>query len=91
MVVLLGFLFALPVHAQSDRSACLDYKTFVERMHAPPRYDKVAEALKQGNLLTEVYADPKGNWIMVWVWPTGQTCIMDLGEGWRAVRPGGAI
>ncbi len=83
-------LFLLPKHANAEPQnaiRCFTHDDWVRGMHADPRWDKRTEALKHDGTLLEIWSDPSGEWILVWIWPNGQTCPMEAGTGLVAFGP----
>lgn len=88
--VLAAFFVAAPATAAN---LCLDRDELVELIEAERGAALVARGLKVDGLMMEIFAAPEGYWTTVWTWPTGQSCIIDMGTGYSPAAPakGGGI
>lgn len=66
---------------------CEDHSRLAERLSTRWSETPVAAGLLNSGLLVQVFASRDGaTWTIVTVRPDGRTCVVAVGEGWRALE-----
>ena len=76
----------LPAGAAAAQTACAPRAAILERLAARYGEAPIAAGITDRALLIEVLASGDGaSWTIIATSPTGTSCLIAAGEGWRAV------
>lgn len=83
-LVAIGVLLTAPT-VTAHTLTCGERRDFID--HLENHYDekRAVYGLNSNGRLIEVFVGPSGSWTILTSDPTGISCVLDSGEGWRPV------
>ena len=86
-VFLLGASAQLCAAYSLPEVICDERSRLVERLLLPHGAERQGRGTRGPDAILEVWAVPRsGEWTLVQSYPTGQACIIAMGEAWEAER-----
>lgn len=96
----LALVAGLPQQRQSAFAQTLDVQTLQTQAISCGDREKILSTLKNryqegrtaigvtaDGRLIEVFSAPSGSWSLLLTGPSGKTCLVSSGEGWRQISP----
>ncbi len=66
---------------------CGERRDFIDQLKKQHDEKRAVFGLTSNGRLIEVFVGPSGSWTILTSDPTGISCVLDSGEGWRPVAP----
>ncbi len=83
-LVAVSVLLTAPT-AKAHMLKCGERRDFIDQLEKQYDEKRAAFGLTSNGRLIEVFVGPSGSWTILTSHPTGISCVLDSGEGWRPV------
>lgn len=86
-LILLAFGLATPLQAGGPIAEviCAPRPDLVERLMRGHEAALVGRGVRDVDAVMEIWASPRGDWMLVQSHPDGQACLLAMGEAWDSV------